>query len=57
MFANDVTSLFDFVVRLQRLINLTEEFCKLIGMTINFEKTKTVFSEWRTALSYRKMLV
>ena len=52
MFANDVTSLFDFVVRLQRLINLTEEFCKLIGMTINFEKTKTVFSEWRTALSY-----
>ena len=40
MFADDVASFSDSVVRLQRLIHHIEDFCKLVGMDINLEKTK-----------------
>ena len=41
-FADDVDSFSDTVVSLQRLIHHNEDFCKLVGMDIILEKTKTM---------------
>lgn len=40
MFADDVSSFADTVVRLQRQINLIEKFCDSVGMYLNLSKTK-----------------
>ena len=42
MFADDVSSFSDTVVRLQRQINHIEQFCKSVDMKINLDKTKIV---------------
>ena len=42
MFADGVASFSDTVVRLQKLIDLIEEFCKLVGMRLNLDKTNIV---------------
>ena len=42
MFADDVASFSDTVVRLQKLIDLIAEFCKMVGMELNLDKTKIV---------------
>ena len=40
MFADDVACFSDTIIRLQRLINLIEQFCKSVGMKLNLNKTK-----------------
>ena len=40
MFADDVSCFSDTVIRLQRLIDLIEKFCKSVGMKLNLRKTK-----------------
>ena len=40
MFADDVSCFSDTIIRLQRLINLIENFCKSVGMKLNLSKTK-----------------
>ena len=40
MFADDVSCFSDTVIRLQRLIDLIEKFCKSVGMKLNLNKTK-----------------
>ena len=40
MFADDVASFADTVVRLQRQINLISRFCNSVGMSLNLSKTK-----------------
>ena len=42
MFADDISCFSDTVIRLQRLINLVEKFCKSVGMTLNLAKTKII---------------
>ena len=42
MFADDVACFSDTVVRLQKLIDLIAEFCKMVGMELNLDKTKIV---------------
>lgn len=42
MFADDVASFSDNILHLQKVINLIEEFCTMVGMEINLEKTKIV---------------
>ena len=42
LFADDVSSFNDTVIRLQRQINCIEEFCNIVGMQINLDKTKIV---------------
>ena len=42
MFADDVACFSDTIVRLQRLINLIEKFCKSVGMKLNLGKTKVM---------------
>ena len=39
MFVDDVSCFSDTVIRLQRLIDLIEKFCKSVGMTLNLKKT------------------
>ena len=39
MFADDVASFSDTVARLQKLIDLIAQFCKLVGMEVNLDKT------------------
>ena len=43
MFADDVSSFADSVVRLQRQTDLIEKFCKSVGMSLNLSKTKIIF--------------
>ena len=40
MFADDVSCFSDTVIHLQRLIDLTDNFCKSVGMKLNLNKTK-----------------
>ena len=40
MFADDVACFSDTIVRLQRLIDLIEKFCRSVGMELNLSKTK-----------------
>ena len=40
MFADDVACFSDTIVRLQRLIDLVEKFCRSVGMELNLSKTK-----------------
>ena len=40
MFADDVVCFSDTIVRLQRLINMTERFCKSVGDGIKFKQNK-----------------
>ena len=42
MFADDVSSFADSVIRLQKQINLIEKFCKSVGMSLNLSKTKII---------------
>ena len=42
MFADDVSSFSDTIIRLQRQINLIEKFCKSVDMKINLDKTKII---------------
>ena len=42
MFADDISCAADTVVRLKRLIDLIEIFCKSVGMTLNLTKTKII---------------
>ena len=42
MFADDVASFSDTVLRLQKLIDLTAQFCKLVAMELNLDKTKII---------------
>ena len=42
MFADDVSSFADSVVRLQKQINLIEKLCKSVGMSLNLSKTKII---------------
>ena len=42
MFADDVSSFADSVVRLQRQIDLIEKFCKSVGMSLNLSKSKII---------------
>ena len=42
MFADDVASFSDRIVRLQKLIDLMAQFCKIVGMDLNLEKTKII---------------
>ena len=42
MFADDISCFADTVVRLKRLIDLIEKFCKSVGMTLNLTKTKII---------------
>ncbi|MEW8544974.1 MAG: reverse transcriptase family protein, partial [Candidatus Thiodiazotropha sp.] len=42
MFADDVSSFSDTLVRLQRQINLIENFCKSAKMSLNLNKTKII---------------
>ena len=43
MFADDVSCFSDTVIRLHRLIDLIEYFCKSVGIKLNLRKTKNVF--------------
>ena len=43
MFADDVASFSDRIARLQKLIDLMAQFCKIVGMDLNLEKTKIIF--------------
>ena len=38
MFADDVASFSDTVARVQKLIDLIAQFCKIVGMDLNLEK-------------------
>ena len=40
MFADDASCFSDTVIRLQRLIDLIEKFCKSVGMKLKLRKTK-----------------
>ena len=40
MFADDVACFSYTIIRLQRFINLIEQFCKSVGMKLNLNKTK-----------------
>ena len=42
MFADDISCFADTVVRLKRLIDLIDFFCKSVGMTLNLTKTKII---------------
>ena len=42
MFADDVSSFADNVVRLQWQTDLIEKFCKSVGMSLNLTKTKII---------------
>jgi len=42
MFADDVSSFSDTIIRLQRQINLIKKFCKSVDMKINLDKTKII---------------
>ena len=42
MFADDVASFSDTVIRLQRQINCIQQFCESAGMSLNLLKTKTI---------------
>ena len=58
MFADDVSSFADSVARLQKQINLIEKFCKSVGMSLNFSKTKIiVFRNGGNSQRNRKMVV
>ena len=42
MFADDIASFSDRIARLQKLIDLMAQFCKIVGMDLNLEKTKII---------------
>ena len=42
MFADDIASVSDTIIRLQRQINLIERFCESVDMTLNLIKTKLI---------------
>ena len=42
MFADDVASFSGTVAHLQKLIDLKAQFCKMVGMEINLDKTKII---------------
>ena len=42
MFADDVASFSDTVAHQQKLIDLIAQFCKIVGMDLNLEKTKII---------------
>ena len=42
MFADDVASFSDTLAHLQKLIDLIVQFCKLVGMELNLDKTKII---------------
>ena len=42
MFANDVASFSETIIRLQHQINCIQKFCESVGMSLNLLKTKII---------------
>ena len=54
MFADDVASFSDTIIRLQHQINCIERFCLSVGMHLNLLKTKLYCLEMVEYLSNQK---